>query len=180
MLTASQPFTSQLVNSNIKNFRYELIWEKDKGSNPLLANKMPLKSHENICVFYDSLPTYNPQFTFSTPYIKKQGKCTFGEVVGDGPKPADKVCEDGRRFPKSVVKIPRDMNRNKTKSHPTAKPVALFEWLIKTYSNEGDLILDPFAGSGSSGLAAKATGRNFLLIEKELKYYEIIKERLNA
>ena len=176
--TASQPFTTKLINSNIKNFRYELIWEKDKGSNPLLANKMPLKSHENIIIFYRKLPTYNPQWEYSDPYVKKQGNCTFGEVVGNGPKPFDKVCEDGRRFPKSVIRISREMHRNKEKSHPTQKPVALMRYLIKTYTNEGDLVLDPTMGSGTTGLAAKNLNRRFIGIENDERYFNIAQERI--
>ncbi len=159
-------------------FRYELIWEKDKGSNPLLANKMPMKAHENICIFYDRLPTYNPQFTYGKPYIKKQGNCSFGEVVGEGPKPADKECLDGKRFPKSVIKFSRDMNRDKSNNHPTQKPLALFEYLIKTYTLEGQTVLDPFGGSGTSSIAARNLNRQFIVMEKEEKYYNMILERL--
>lgn len=175
----SQPFTSQLILSNLKLFKYEIIWQKDKGSNPLFANKGILKAHENICVFYKKLPVYNPQWTYSTPYVKKQGKCTFGEVVNDGPKPADKYCEDGRRFPISVVKFSRDMNRDKANNHPTAKPVKLLEYLIKTFSNEDALILDPFMGGGSTAIAAINTSRRFIGIEKEEKYVEIARNRIS-
>lgn len=177
VLTASQPFTSMLITSNLKNFRYELIWEKDKGSNPLLANKMPLKSHENIVVFYRSLPTYNPQWVMGDPYVKKQGNCTFGEVVG-GPKPTDKV-SDGRRFPKSVVRISREMHRDKANKHPTQKPVALMEWLINTYTNVGDTVLDCCMGSGTTGVAALNLDRKFIGIEQDPRYFEMANNRIS-
>lgn len=177
VFTASQPFTTKLISSNMERFKYELIWEKDKGSNPLLANKMPLKSHENILVFYNKLPVYNPQYEFGKPYVKKQGKCTFGEVVNGGPKPSDKIC-DGRRYPKSIIRIPREMHRDKENHHPTQKPIALMEYLIKTYTNEGDLVLDPTMGSGTTCLAAKNLKRDFIGIEKEQKYFDMAYRRI--
>ena len=170
VLTASQPFTSALIMSNTKMFRYELIWQKDKGSNPLLANKMPLKAHENVIVFYKSLPVYNPQYTFGVPYVKKQGNSTFGEAIANDLKATDKVCADGRRFPISVVKIARDMNRDKTQNHPTQKPVALFEYLIRTYTDEGATILDNCLGSGTTAIACKNTNRKCIGIELSEDY----------
>jgi len=178
VLTASQPFTSALVMSNPKMFKYELIWEKQKGSNPLLAKKQIMKSHENIVIFYKSQPTYNPQFEQGTPYIRK-GDCSVKSENYGLPKNKvyDLGSKDGRRYPKSILRFSNEgMNANNL--HPTQKPVALFEYLIKTYTNDGDLILDNCAGSGTTGVACKNLNRNFILIEKEPKYVEIIKGRL--
>ena len=245
ILTASQPFTSKLVMSNIEMFKYEWIWEKDNGSNPLLANINPMKVHENILIFQNdnsyilksfgvyikeirlslglslkdmgnlcnekwyhrggcmyfetglSCPTYQqyenikkvlkldnrfdnfmskakftPQMTIGKKYITKAGKsilphlkATEGYITKN----------EGLRFPRSVLKINSEKGL-----HPTQKPVALFEYLIKTYTNEGDLVLDNCAGSGTTGVACKNLGRNYILIEKEEKYVEIARRRVNA
>jgi adenine specific DNA methylase Mod len=254
VLTASQPFTSALVMSNPNWFSYSWVWEKEQGVNFLMANKMPLKVHEDIVVFqrpdsydinafqelkyifsdimlkigknkkkivedlgqgldhcfrFDSLQwglpteknylamkekynlqnipeyidlkkmyqlefkgrdkTYHPQKTVGKKYISGLGNS--GDVTGNVAK--TQTVNEGTRNPKSIIQFKRE-----TGLHPTQKPVALFEYLIKTYTNEGDLVLDNCAGSGTTGVACKNLNRNYILIEKEPEYIEIIKKRL--
>jgi len=180
VLTASQPFTSALVMSNIKMFKYEWIWEKSKASNFLLAKKQPLKAHENILIFSTGTPKYNPQKTQGKPYFRGgiKDKHNNPETTNKIPNYHEHIREskDGLRLPRSVQKF--TTAEFEGKNHPTQKPVALFEYLIKTYTNEGDLVLDNCAGSGTTGVACKNLNRKFILIEKEEKYCEIIKQRL--
>jgi site-specific DNA-methyltransferase (adenine-specific) len=174
VLTASQPFTSYLVMSNPDMFRYEWIWEKSNGGGFLLANKMPLKRHENILIFYDKLPQYNPQKTEGTPYSAKRAFGGYFMGEKQGKEVAGWVTEnDGSRYPTSILNF-----NNETGLHPTQKPVALFEYLIKTYTNENDLVLDNCAGSGTTGVACQNLNRNCILIEKEPEYCDIIRERM--
>jgi len=166
-------FGVSLINSNPKKFRYDLVWEKSTSVGFLNANKMPLRTHEMMYVFYDKLPTYNPQKTQGKPYKTNGNKSStlFGEkpsTATDNPT--------GDRHPTSVV---RESNGNK-KHHPTQKPVELCEWLIKSYSNEGDTILDFTMGSGTTGVACKNLNRKFIGIEMNDDYFKICEERLNA
>ena len=174
VLTASQPFTSALVMSNPKMFKYEWIYEKTKASNFMLAKKQPMKYHENVCVFYKKQPTYNPQMTDAEVLDKRKSEgvydCKDDGVLGSDVKAFRKL-ETGLRYPRSVQRF---NNSDKTNIvHPTQKPVALFEYLIKTYTNEGETVLDNTMGSGTTCLAAKELNRKFIGIEKEPKYYEI-------
>lgn len=180
VLTASQPFTSALVASNFKEFKYSWIWEKSKASNFLLARKQPLKAHEDVLVFCvgGGNPTYNPQKTLGKPY-KGEGRSKKGsktDLVNDVPNPTFRNDNKGDRFPRSVQYFVTAENEGCL--HPTQKPIALFEYLIKTHSNENDLVLDNCMGSGTTCLAAKNLNRQFIGIEKEEKYYNIAKERL--
>ena len=180
VLTASQPFTSALVMSNIKMFKYEWIWEKSNASGFFMAKKMPMKAHENICVFYSESPVYNYQK--STGHIpssdaKKRVTSKVGDTVYGEIKRSEYIGGDTTRYPRSVLQLASD-KKTGGKLHPTQKPVALFEYLIKTYTNEGDLVLDNAAGSGTTGVACKNLNRNFILIEKEQEYLDIIKKRL--
>lgn len=171
VLTASQPFTSVAVMSNLKWFKYELIWEKQKGSNPLLAKKQVMKSHENILIFYKKQCTFNPQFEQGLPYIRK-GDCSVkSENYGNAKnKVFDLGSKNGKRYPKSVLKYSNEgMNANNL--HPTQKPIALFKYLIETYTNAGMRVLDNCAGSGTTGAACVELGREFILIEKESGYF---------
>ncbi len=174
-LFGQEPFSSNLRINNIKNYRYDWIWEKTVAVGFLNAKKMPLRAHENISVFYKKLPVYNPIFTYSTPYIKKD--MTFGksDIYRTGKKFGD-ICEskDGRRYPRSVLKFKKDCQR----LHPTQKPIALCEYFIKTYTNEGDIILDNCMGSGSTGVACVNTKRDFIGIEKDENYFNIARERI--
>lgn len=175
VLTAAQPFTSLLIASNIELFRYEWIWEKNTATGFMNANKMPLRAHENVLVFYKTMPVYNPQFTEGQPYTKKRtGKKETGENYGKvGISAHTDIKNEGRRFPRSVVQFKREERA----VHPTQKPVSLFEYLIKTYSNEGDVVLDNCIGSGTTALAAFNTGRNFIGFEKDAKYAGLSNER---
>lgn len=249
-LTASQPFSSQLIMSNIEMFKYNFIWEKNQGSNFLTAKRQPLKIHEDILIFYDDpttamgkttslddvrnylleqkrlsgitnneiyeilgnhmrshyftkgsqfkVPpkkdylklqttgffqrnyeeltnnatiklTYNPQMTVGTKY--KSGKGTSGDVTGNVVK--KQTINDGSRYPTSILKFNRE-----TGLHPTQKPVALFEYLIQTYTNEGDVVLDNCIGSGTTAVAAINTNRQFIGFEKEKEYFDIAIERI--
>lgn len=171
VLTASQPFTSKLVMSNLDMFKYEMVWDKAKGSDFLNANLKPLSSHENILIYYKSPPTYNKQKWQSTPYNKTKNGA-LSDCYGKRDK-AFSESYDGSRNPLSIITFSRDRD-----GHPTQKPVALFEYLIKTYTNEGDTVLDNCAGSGTTAIACIKNNRNFILIEKEKKYVDIINQRI--
>ena len=176
VLTASQPFTSALVMSNIKLFKYEWIWQKTMGTNPVLVKSMPFKKHENVCVFYKEGPTYNPQMELGKPYVDKRKtvRKKIG-VHGDGSFTRKPIENRGYRFPGSVQLFPNPNNNN---LHPTQKPVLLFEYFIKTYSNEHDTVLDNCMGSGTTGVACKNLNRNFIGIEKDKKYFDIAVKRI--
>jgi site-specific DNA-methyltransferase (adenine-specific) len=176
-LTSAEPFTSMLVTSNLKMFRYDIIWEKQKGSDPLNANRKPLRSHENILVFYKKLPVYNPQFECGEPYMGRKDKSvkssnfnTADQVKGEG-------SSSGKRYPKTVIRFSNE-GMNSKNLHPTQKPVKLFEWLTKTYTNEGETVLDNCLGSGTTAVACINTNRNFIGIEKEWNYCEIANKRI--
>jgi len=174
VLTASQPFTSALVMSNTKMFRYEWIWDKAFGKEPLAAGKRPMKAHENILLFYKKQPVFNPQYFYRKPYkdYRKDYKIKTERYKIDF---LGYESKDGRRNPISVIQF---KNANFKGMHPTQKPVALFEYLIKTYTNEGDLVLDNCAGSGTTAIACLNTNRQFIVMEKEQKYYDIILKRV--
>ena len=165
-------FTANLIQSNIKMWRYNLVWDKQRGCDFLNANVKPLKSHEDIAVFYRKKPTYNKQFWYSTPYARTKNG-TLSDNYGDR-KEAWSESTDGRRNPLSILSFPRDGGR----LHPTQKPVALLEWLVKTYTNEGDLVLDNCMGSGSAGVACVNTCRRFIGIELDDGYFNIAKKRI--
>ena len=184
VLTASQPFTSALVMSNIKDFRYEIIWEKERPTNIFFLKKQIAKYHENIIVFYKKQPTYNPQMEKRKgSHTQKEKEYDLTKCDNNGSKTHLKQIYSYSKdynpelvYPKSVLKINRDRQKD---AHPTQKPVALFEYLIKTYTNEGDLVLDNCAGSGTTAIACLNTNRNYILIEKEPEYIEIINNRIN-
>lgn len=174
VFTASQPFTTTLISSNLKDFRYEWIWEKPQGTNPMNAKVMPLKSHENVAVFYREKPTYNPQMWYSTPYGGfKSDTSKIGEVYGSA-KSQHRDNPDGSRYPRTVQKFKQEKG-----FHPTQKPVEMMEYFIKTYSNKGETILDNTMGSGTTGVAAVKLGRNFIGMEQETKYFEIATTRID-
>ncbi len=174
VFTAAQPFTTVLAASNIKNLKYEWIWEKPQGTNPMNAKVMPLKSHENILVFYRKKSTYNPQMWYSTPYSGfKSDTAKIGEVYGKA-QSKHRDNPDGSRYPKTVLKFKQEKGL-----HPTQKPVALMEYLIETYSNPGDTVLDNTMGSGTTGVACVRTDRNFVGMESDVEYYNLAQERIN-
>ncbi len=177
VLTGSQPFTSALVMSNPKMFKYSLVWLKTRPSNVFNAKKMFMKWHEDVCIFYKKLPTYNPQTFMGKSYKKKhylqnRSDGIFGKT---GEKDGHVSENKGIMQPKTIIEI---SNPNHNSLHPTQKPVALMEYLIKTYTNEDDLILDNCMGSGSTGVACKNLNRDFIGIELDDKYFKIAEERI--
>ena len=173
VLTASQPFTSALIMSNTNMFRYEWIWEKTLFSNFALVKKQPAKLHENILVFYKKQPTYNPQMQEGKPYSDKPRKRTMG-VMNDAIGMKKAIENKGERYPSSVQKF---SNGNNGTQHPTQKPIELFEYLVKTYTNEGDTVLDNTMGSGTTNLACLKLNRKSIGIEKEKQYYDVAVRR---
>lgn len=173
VLFASQPFTTDLIVSRRGLFKYTLVWSKHMPTGFLNANRMPLRSHEDILVFYRKLPTYNPQFWYSTPYETSRGRETTNYGTSRLPH-ITTTSKDGKRFPKSVLEFSHD----KDKYHPTQKPVALCEYLIKTYTNEKDTVLDCVMGSWTTAVAAKNVNRNFIGCELQEDYCAAGAERL--
>lgn len=188
LLFAQTPFDKVLGVSNLENLRYEIIWQKTAPTGFLNAKKMPMKAHENILVFYKKLPTYNPQMTQGHPrkvsskksrsesakrHSEKslKGESNYGIFAND-----IEGYDSTERYPLSVQVFAKD--QQKENYHPTQKPVALLEWLIKTYSNGGDLVLDNCMGSGSTGIACVNLNRNFIGMELTEQYFEIAKERI--
>ena len=176
VLTGQQPFTTDLISSNRKLFRYELIWEKTQKLGFLDANRKPLRAHENILIFYKKQPVYNPQKTVSETRAKPARKRDSNRYQGYGEVDGGLYTDDRSRYPHSVLKISNwngagfVKNSDRTK-HPTQKPVPLFEWLIKTYTNEGDIVLDNCSGSGTTAIACIRNNRNYICIEKNERYY---------
>ena len=173
LLFGSEPYGSLLRTSNIKNYKYDWIWEKEQGTNQLNAKIQPLRKHENICVFYKKQPTYNPQMEECAPYTINRNTQT---ELYNAQKPSNTV-NTGTRYPTTILKFNREL---KNRLHPTQKPVALLEYLVKTYTNEGDTVLDNCMGSGSTGVACVNTNREFIGMELDEKYYKIACERLGA
>lgn len=171
-LFSNQPFTSMLISSNVENFRYQWIWDKIRGSNFATIKIRPFNSHEDIPIFYRKQPTYNPQFIKGKPYTQKQGFVGESKQTGLHRKEVVTV-SDGSRYPLSILKFSKE-----TGHHPTQKPVALLEYLIKTYTLEDETVLDFTMGSGSTGVACKNLNRKFIGIEKDEKYFEIAKQRI--
>lgn len=173
-------FTADLMQSQRKFWRYNLIWDKVAKTGFLNANRMPLRQHEDICVFYKKLPTYNPQMTPCEPHKRNHSK-------GKMEKPGKNSCYGNyveiptvisdEKYPTSIISIPKEHCTGKF-FHPTQKPVELLEWLINTYTNEGDTVLDNCMGSGSTGVACVNTNRKFIGIELDEKYFKIAKERI--
>lgn len=173
VLTSAQPFTAGLMGAATMTFRYEWIWEKNIASDFLNAKKKPLKIHENILVFGEG-KTYNPQMTAGRPYRQKRaGKDDTGSNYGDIAQRTDTV-NAGVRYPKTVLRVAREVGL-----HPTQKPVALMEYLIKTYTNPGDTVLDNCMGSGTTGVACVNTGRSFIGIEKDPAYFASAQNRIS-
>jgi len=176
VMTASQPFTTTLIASNMREFRYDIVWRKVRVTGHLNAKKMPLREHESVIVFYRKLPTYNPQMTPSKGHIRgprgKRAEATtvYGSFLDDRQSAASEY------YPRSTVEFRSDMQP----VHPTQKPVSLMEYLIKTYTQEGETVLDFVMGSGTTGLAAKNLNRKFIGIEKDEKYFEIAKQRIGV
>lgn len=176
VLFASMPFTAELVMSNRKMFRYTMVWEKNKFSDFLNAKRKPLKIHEDICVFYKKQPTYNPQYEYGEPYIRWNTQKAIDNQTNYGKHNNNVSKSDGKRLPTTVLKF----KRKERPQHPTEKPVDLLEWLIKTYTDEEQVVLDNTMGSGSTGIACLNTGRKFIGIELDDKYFDIAYNRING
>ena len=171
VLTASQPFTTILNHSNLKYFRYEWIWVKSNSTGFQLANKRPLKKHENVSVFYKKQPQYCPQGL--VPFGKENKRGKSGDNWTEMKK--DIYIQKYTNYPTQILNFGHD----KQKLHPTQKPVALFEYLIKTYTNEGETILDNCMGSGTTAIACLNTNRNFIGFELDKEYYDKSIDRIN-
>lgn len=178
-LFGKQPFTSFLIQSNLPWWRYELIWEKEKGTDFGNANRKPLNAHESIQIFYNKQPTYNKQMLPGQPYTKKNYRNNDEEDLNFKSDNSGVWVNKGERTPITVLKFARDNIHKGTNLHPTQKPVKLLEWLIKSYTNENELVLDNCMGSGSTGVACINTNRNFIGYELEPNYFEIAQNRIN-
>lgn len=177
VLTSAQPFTSILIGSNLKDFKYCWVWEKSKATGYLNSKKQPLRAHEDICIFYRKPPVYNPQMIQGEPYNK--GKALRNtDVYG---KQVATLVENktGKRYPRTVVYFKTAESEGKV-IHPTQKPIALFEYLIKTYTNPGALVLDNCIGSGTTAIACILTNRNYIGFEFDKIYYEKALERIDS
>ena len=172
-LFGSEPFSTELRHSNLKMFKYDWVWEKEQGANFMLCKYQPYKVHEIISVFSKKAHNYYPQMTEGKPYIS--GKGNSGEITRCVTKVQTK--NNGTRYPRSIQKFSTD--KAKGSLHPTQKPVTLLEYLIKTYTNENETVLDNCMGSGSTGVACVNTDRKFIGIELDNTYFEIAKERIN-
>jgi site-specific DNA-methyltransferase (adenine-specific) len=179
VLTASQPFTSALVMSNVKDFKYDVVWHKTQATGHLNAKKMPMRSHETILVFASSAPTYNPQLQDKPlENIRPIGRRAASDCYGKFKESAERGIPMDKRYPQSVETF-KNPNHGEAGLHPTQKPVALMEYLIKTYTNPGELVLDNTMGSGTTGVACMNTGRRFIGIERDEKYFAICQERIH-
>ena len=175
VLTANSVFTFKLWASNPKLFRYKWVWEKTMGTRFLKCNKMPMGKHEDVLIFYKALPTYNPQMQKGKPYKdsdRKRAASKSQNLTDTIKKPIE---NDGHRYPDDIIKF---SNGNNHSIHPTQKPVALFEYLIKTYTNEGELVLDNCSGSGTTAIACLNSNRRFICIEKDETYYKKSLDRI--
>jgi len=174
VLFSAQPFTSVLVVSNLKNYKYDWVWDKGQGTGFLNSKKQPLRSCETISVFYSKPCVYNPQMRQGfKPYTCRQGETktqNYGKQVGAV------TVSNGDRYPLTRIEFIRD----KSKLHPTQKPIALMEYLIKTYTNPGDTVLDFTMGSGTTGVACIKTNRNFIGIELDEAYFQLAKKRIET
>ena len=176
VLFSAEPFTSVLINSNPKLYRYDLIWDKKLSSGFLNSKRMPLRRHEQIIVFYKKLPTYNPQMEIRGKVRKKGITTETAKHTSNYGKFKNTVSENNTYYPTSILEF-SNANR-KEKVHPTQKPLSLIEYMIKTYTNEGDLILDNTCGSGTTGLGAKNLNRNFIMMEQDPEHYETACKRV--
>jgi len=183
VMTATQPFTTALIASNMKMFKQHLIWLKTRPTNVFNAKKMFMKWHEDVCVFYSKLPTYNPQMRtdgqFTGKRVQRNNHDRTDGTFGKTGEKTDYVHEGngGLFYPKTIIES-SNVHHGKECFHPTQKPVALMEYLIKTYTNEGETVLDFTMGSGTTGVAAANLNRDFIGIEKDLDYFNIALERI--
>lgn len=185
VLTAAQPFTSALVMSNVRDFAYTWVWLKTRPTGFANAKKQPLRCVEDVVVFYDKPPTYNPQGLVRVDKICRNSKSRGGEILRGGIEASSgkgslrtagkEFVQEFTNYPRQALNMPHD---NSQRLHPTQKPVALMEYLIKTYTNPCEVVLDNTMGSGTTGVAAIQTGRKFIGIEREPSYFEIACRRI--
>lgn len=183
VLTAAQPFASALVMSQARFFKYDWIWQKSHATGHLNANRMPMREHESVLVFARKSPTYNAQKIAKVadkirPFGK--GAQTATACYGSNNPNSERTAPASVAFPKSIQKFNNAKAEGTGGLHPTQKPVALMEYLIRTYTNEGDTVLDNCMGSGTTGVACANTGRNFIGIEMDEKYFQIAKDRIEG
>jgi site-specific DNA-methyltransferase (adenine-specific) len=184
VLTSAQPFTTVLIASNMPMFKYCWVWEKTKAADFVNAKNKPMRNHEDVCVF--SLGTtangserrmvYNPQGLVPQRKLVKAGESKFGNIAGHRPSHKSEYVSEYTNYPMSVLCFPNEGDT----VHPTQKPVALMEYLIRTYTNEGETVLDNTMGSGTTGVAAVRCGRKFIGIERDPNYFEIAKGRITG
>lgn len=175
IICGSEPFSSMVRTSNLKMYRYDWIWEKTKYSNFLCLKNQPAKNYENLMVFYNHIPTYNPQMLKGKPYTEKGNRKQNSNQQKLGVKQISPKQNNGTRYPNQTIFSPNGNNFN---IHPTQKPIALFEYMVKTYTNENDLVLDCFSGSGTTAVACHNLKRRFICIEKDPEYWKASCERL--
>lgn len=180
LLFGSEPFSSQLRLSNLKWYKYDLYWKKEKPTNFMQLKRRPGKLTENICVFYDKQPTFNPQMVkHEGKLVKNFPKGKFNSIVSSKwNKQIIPYNDTGYRYPGDILEFRRE--KLGTTVHPTQKPVSLLEYLIKTYTNENETVLDNCMGSGSTGVACKNLNRSFIGIELDEKYFRIAEDRING
>ncbi|MCL2846990.1 MAG: site-specific DNA-methyltransferase [Firmicutes bacterium] len=173
--TAQMPFTAYLVSTNFADFKYTMVWEKSKATGYLNAKKQPMRAHEDIVVFYKKQCKYNPQMTAGDPYDKGTA---VRDTLAYGKQEKAVLVKNttGLRYPRSIQYFVTAESEGKL--HPTQKPVALMEYLIRTYTNEGDVVMDPCCGSGTTAIACIRTGRKFIGFEKDAEYFKVAKERI--
>lgn len=181
VLTGQEPFSSHLRMSNIKDYRYDWKWDKVVGSNFVNAKRMPLKVYEDVMIFYKRQPTYNPQMVLREERnFRVSGKSGNTSNRVNGVKQLSGVASNKTKYPTNKIEINRlekELN-SKHVIHPTQKPVTLMEYLIETYTNEGETVLDNCAGSGTTAIACMNTNRNYILMEQEKEYIDIINKRI--
>lgn len=173
VFTAAQPFTSKLVVSNISNFKYNFVWKKPP-TNQLNTSWAPMKNTEDVLVFSNGKPKFYPQFSKGKPYTRYRDKGDHNHIELYGSQKPHKTVNTGTRYPMQILEFGHDKDRY----HPTQKPINLFQYLIKTFTEPNGLILDPFAGAGTAAAAALTTHRRYILIEKDPKYFQIILDRI--
>ena len=175
VLFSAQPFTTKLIQSNLKNFKYCWYWKKNNVTGGIFCKYQPMRCIEDICVFYRKMPTYNPQG------LSKLEKVIVSQPKKGGvyAKKKNPSVQTHTGYPKHLLEFPNEATASRKRLHPTQKPVALLEYLVKTYTNPGDTVLDNCMGSGSTGVACVNTGRRFFGIERNNEYFDIAKQRIN-
>ena len=182
LIFSQLPFAVDVINANRKMFRYEWIWQKAHAVGFLNVHRMPLRAHENVLVFYRKLPTYNPQMSKGEPYFKKKSGVLPADSCYSHWFPCEHINESGLRFPHDVLKFKHDPERydsTRSQGHSARKPTALLEYLIRTYTNEGELVLDAFMGSGTTAVAALRTSRHFVGFELSTDLHALCLKRIS-